>query len=355
LGTLLLPAISSSAGPQRRLANTRSQLSRVRRQLEADQSAAGTLRGRIEVLERNINDLQIELNRLESQIAAIKSDVNDAQTRVRATEADIHQIQERATQEAAALYKAGSTNVLDVLLSSKSLAELDTRVEMLGAAAEQNTTTLIRYGRLKVGLEEQYRQLFAKQTELADREADRKKLFADMSSEKTELSRDYAQTLFKVHDEKDREQGLEADSRELEKLIQAAQAKRAVENLGESAQGFIWPLNGPITSPYGPRWGSFHTGVDIGGVTGQPIVASKAGKVIMASYYGGYGNAIIIDHGGGMSTLYGHMSGFAVSGGSVDQGEVIGYVGCTGHCTGPHLHFEVRVNGSPVDPMPYLP
>jgi murein DD-endopeptidase MepM/ murein hydrolase activator NlpD len=99
-----------------------------------------------------------------------------------------------------------------------------------------------------------------------------------------------------------------------------------------------------------------HTGIDIDGYSGQPIVAAKDGVVVLAEYYSGYGNAVVIDHGGGYATPYGHMSRFAVRNGqSVEQGEIIGYVGCTGSCTGDHLHFEVRINGDPVDPMPYLP
>jgi murein DD-endopeptidase MepM/ murein hydrolase activator NlpD len=99
-----------------------------------------------------------------------------------------------------------------------------------------------------------------------------------------------------------------------------------------------------------------HSGIDIDGVTGQPIVAVKAGRVILSSYYSGYGNAVVVDHGGGVTTLYGHMSEFDVSKGSfVEQGQVLGKVGCTGSCTGDHLHFEVRISGDPVDPMPYLP
>ncbi len=126
--------------------------------------------------------------------------------------------------------------------------------------------------------------------------------------------------------------------------------------LGTSSAGYIWPLNGAVTSYYGPRWGSMHTGIDIDGVTGQPVVASKAGSVIMAGSYSGYGNAVIVDHGGGYQTLYAHLSSFAVSSGqSVGQGQTVGAVGCTGSCTGDHLHFEVRVNGSPTDPMQYLP
>jgi virulence factor Mce-like protein len=129
-----------------------------------------------------------------------------------------------------------------------------------------------------------------------------------------------------------------------------------LDGLPVSEEGFIWPLDGPITSPYGLRWGRMHTGIDIDGVTGEPVVASAEGTVVLASYYSGYGNAVIIDHGNGFSTLYGHLSSIDVDAGDeVEQGQVVGAVGCTGNCTGDHLHFEIRINGTPVDPLPYLP
>ena len=122
-----------------------------------------------------------------------------------------------------------------------------------------------------------------------------------------------------------------------------------------SSSGFIWPVNGPITSPFGWRWGRMHEGIDIGAGYGTPIHAAAAGTVVWCGWMSGYGNLVAIDHGGGISTAYGHQSSIAVGcGQSVGQGDVIGYVGCTGHCFGPHLHFEVRVNGTPVDPLRYL-
>jgi murein DD-endopeptidase MepM/ murein hydrolase activator NlpD len=110
-----------------------------------------------------------------------------------------------------------------------------------------------------------------------------------------------------------------------------------------------------VTSPFGPRWGSFHQGIDIGVPSGTPIAAAAAGTVIYCGWESGYGNLVVIDHGGSLATAYGHQSSIAVSCGQhVEQGQTIGYVGCTGHCFGPHLHFEVRINGSPVDPLGYL-
>jgi len=122
------------------------------------------------------------------------------------------------------------------------------------------------------------------------------------------------------------------------------------------ASGFVWPVGGVLTSPYGPRWGSFHAGIDIGAPGGTPIVAAAAGGVISAGWLGAYGNLVVIDHGGGVATAYAHQSRIAVADGQrVGRGEVVGYVGSTGVSTGDHLHFEVRVGGSTRDPVGYLP
>jgi len=123
-----------------------------------------------------------------------------------------------------------------------------------------------------------------------------------------------------------------------------------------SGSGLAWPLRGPLTSPFGYRWGRLHAGIDIGAGTGTPIRAAKDGTVVFAGVMSGYGNVVIIEHGGGLSTLYAHQSRLGTNdGASVAQGQVIGFVGSTGHSTGPHLHFETRVGGSPQNPMRFLP
>jgi murein DD-endopeptidase MepM/ murein hydrolase activator NlpD len=125
---------------------------------------------------------------------------------------------------------------------------------------------------------------------------------------------------------------------------------------GISAAGFIWPVDGVITSGYGPRWGRMHTGIDIAARGGTPIVAAKEGEVIYADWLGGYGQLVAVDHGDSVVTLYAHQSRMAVSEGQeVTQGQVVGYVGTTGHSTGNHLHFEVRIDAEPRNPRPYLP
>ncbi len=165
---------------------------------------------------------------------------------------------------------------------------------------------------------------------------------------------------------------LEAEESELSQLL-AARASRALvpppdppsrpgaapsapPGGGVSSSGFVWPVNGRLTSPFGPRWGRMHQGQDIGAPTGTPIKAAKAGQVIKAGGGGGYGNLTLVDHGGGTVTAYAHQSRFAVGEGvQVQTGQVIGFVGSTGNSTGPHLHFEVRVNGTQRNPRPYLP
>jgi murein DD-endopeptidase MepM/ murein hydrolase activator NlpD len=120
----------------------------------------------------------------------------------------------------------------------------------------------------------------------------------------------------------------------------------------------IWPVNGPITSPFCERraWEACHPGIDIGVPAGTPIRAADGGRVVIAGWVGGYGNYTCIQHTASLSTCYGHQSAILVHVGQVvAQGQLIGLVGSTGASTGPHLHFEVRINGVPVDPLPYLP
>ena len=149
---------------------------------------------------------------------------------------------------------------------------------------------------------------------------------------------------------------LQAASESLAARIRAAQSQPTPgTDQTPSTAGLIWPVQGPVTSPFGWRWGRMHEGIDIGVPYGTPIHAAASGTIIYCGWESGYGNLTVIDHGNGLATAYGHQSSIAVScGQQVTQGELIGYVGSTGHSTGPHLHFEVRVNGNPVDPMGYL-
>ncbi len=179
----------------------------------------------------------------------------------------------------------------------------------------------------------------------------------DLSAYKSKKITDLSQLTAAEQAEAGEIDALQAASDAIGARIRAAQAQHGSSGATStpSAAGLVWPVSGPITSPYGWRWGRMHQGIDIGASTGTPIHAAAAGTVIYCGWEQGYGNFVVIDHGGNLATAYGHQSAIAVAcGQTVAQGQVIGYVGCTGHCTGPHLHFEVRINGNPVDPMGYL-
>ena len=356
LCTLLIPAVSSPAGVRDRLQQIEAEREALDAKIEAGEAEAGTLKERIDGLNEELTILQMAINKLDKQIEEISARVRTAQAAIDATQADIDRVEGVATRQAVELYKAGATDAIEALLNSESLAELDARAELLGAAAQENTGALVRYGRLQVEIKAQHRELFQIKEELGEQLKSRSIAKAKLDRTKSRLNEDLAALNVKLRAQRNKEGDLMDESDRIRGNLAAIAARHAVLARGTSASGYIWPVNGSVTSPYGYRWGRQHTGIDIDGYTGQPIVASKEGTVVLAEYYSGYGQAVVIDHGGGYATLYAHMSRFATSNGAhVDQGEIIGYVGCTGSCTGDHLHFEVRVNGNPVDPMQYLP
>ncbi|MGH8959109.1 MAG: M23 family metallopeptidase, partial [Acidimicrobiia bacterium] len=181
-------------------------------------------------------------------------------------------------------------------------------------------------------------------------------LLADAEAQAAEVERLLASIRNEIAAAEEHKEGLEADAAALQREIERLASKE-----GTAPTGLSWPLNARVDSPFGyrvhPILGvrKLHTGIDLSAASGTPIVAAATGRVILAETYGGYGRAVVIDHGGGITTLYAHQSKMAVSvGETIDRGQVVGYVGCSGSCTGPHLHFEVRKNGVPVDPLGYL-
>jgi len=182
--------------------------------------------------------------------------------------------------------------------------------------------------------------LVVRQNALAAARSNQRSLLASVRSARQKDEEDLAQ--------------MQAASAVIAAKIRAHQSSSGSSGDGTSSNGLIWPVNGPITSGFGWRWGRMHEGIDIGVPCGTPIHAAASGTVIYSGWMDGYGNFVVIDHGNGLATAYGHQSAIYVSGGSVSQGQSIGAVGSTGNSTGCHLHFEVRVNGNPVDPLGYL-
>jgi murein DD-endopeptidase MepM/ murein hydrolase activator NlpD len=269
------------------------------------------------------------------------------------------------------VYEEGDVDSVDVILAAKSLSDLIDGldyVNQIGAADERIATSVgaakgaargarQRTAKLRRIVAAETRAVRARTEQVrAVRDeliASRGALVTARSTKRVSLENVRASEREAVGEA----ESLEQVSAALGAQIQTAQAASSYSPPAStpSASGFIWPVNGPVVSPFGMRWGRMHTGIDIGVSDGTPIQAAASGRVIYAGWMGGYGNLVFIDHGRGLSTGYAHQSSIGVSNGeSVTQGQVIGYVGCTGHCFGPHLHFEVRVNGSPVDPLGYL-
>jgi murein DD-endopeptidase MepM/ murein hydrolase activator NlpD len=281
-----------------------------------------------------------------------------------------------------AIYKQEDPSTIDLLITAKSFDDVLDQLDYLGAIANQDKKVAsavatakhqVKVARAKTktvrtGVANEARAINARVQQAAilrgELLASQNKLAGARSSKSHALVATKAQISAEVGESK----ALASASADLAARIQAAQAADRSSSGGDGTtdtssgspitaptSGFIWPVSGPITSPFGMRWGSLHPGIDIGVPTGTPIHAAAAGTVIYCGWMSGYGNLVMIDHGGNLATLYGHQSRIAATcGEQVSQGQVIGYSGCTGFCTGPHVHFEVRVNGSPVDPLGYL-
>jgi murein DD-endopeptidase MepM/ murein hydrolase activator NlpD len=270
------------------------------------------------------------------------------------------------------IYEGGEPSSLDVLLSAKTFTDLISQADYVNAIVAQDKHIAGQVGTAKQRVRRQreqtkrFRALAAAETRtialragqvraLRDELLASENRLAAARSSKRESLRNVAESKKEYLHEA---AGLAQASATLASQIQSAQSSNSYAPPGDttpSASGFIWPVNGPVTSGFGMRWGRMHEGIDIGVPAGTSIHAAASGRVVYSGWMGGYGNLVAIDHGRGLSTAYGHQSSTAVGNGQiVTQGQVIGYVGCTGHCFGDHLHFEVRINGSAVDPLGYL-
>jgi murein DD-endopeptidase MepM/ murein hydrolase activator NlpD len=339
-----------------RVAAAQAALSAAITAFEQAQALVDETSARVRGTELAIVDLNTQLGRLETDLARTELDMSNTEARLEEQAVALYMEassvpafrlfrQDDVSQAAVALVYVGETFAADVDVFA-AFALLEREVDRLRVGVSdrkaQTETELVLLEEQKLHLES---QRDAASSALAAAQAEASEVQALLDS----IRRDIAA----AEQHKD---GLEADAERLEAEIAALQSSD-----GEAPGVLSWPLNGAVTSPFGyrvhPILGvrKLHTGIDIDGSTGQPITAAADGEVILAETYSGYGRAVVIDHGGGMATLYAHQSRIAVSvGQSVARGEVIGYVGCSGSCTGPHLHFEVRLDGVPVDPLQYL-
>jgi len=264
------------------------------------------------------------------------------------------------------IYETRDPTLVDVILESSSFQDALDRLHYLDAIARQDKriSSLVASARDDVHVaREQTKKIrtrvHAETQVISVRTQQQRDVQSQLLASRSSLSGKRGQQKSQLASTREQEKVLISEANALaaeDARIrgQLAAAQGATDST-PSSSGLIWPVNGPVTSPFGYRWGRLHAGIDIGVPYGTPIHAAAAGTVVLAGWTGGYGNYTCIDHGGGLATCYAHQSSFAVStGAQVSQGQVIGYVGSTGHSFGAHLHFEVRINGNPVDPLGYL-
>ncbi len=363
------------AAVQAKIAQTRVRESQLNARI-------GGLNSQLAALETRVGDIASRMSALQADLAIRhrRLDVLDALYRVQVNRAaDLQHayklVVARLNKLLVSIYESPQPGVLDLVLQAKSFNDLLDEISYLGLLSKQDEGIAQQVTSAKHRVAVQHRQT----TKLRRRVSDETNLINARLEQAAVIHNELLTSRAKVSKAKNgqsiallvaraqeqaaiKESGaIQAASAQIEAKIQAAQGPTSSAGSDgtaatPSAAGLIWPVHGPITSPFGPRWGGFHPGIDIGVPTGTPIEAAAAGTVIYCGWESGYGNLVVIDHHNGLATAYAHQSRIAVScNQDVAQGQVIGYVGCTGFCTGPHLHFEVRVNGSPVDPLGYLP
>ena len=372
-----LPLISTGQSPE----SLQRQIERKRDQIEWRKGRERVLTSEISAFTRRISGLQADITTLQTRQVSLESDLAAKRAELARIQEDLRRERlhlarlKRRLAEARVelanrlveLYKQDAPDVVTVVLEADGFADLLERTEFMQrtsaqdariisrvrAAKAESIATAERLDRLERRAEEVARAIEAEVVQVAAVKGElveRRDSYAAARAGKSEL---LAGTRADRHALEEHVESLE---REQAAVLARLQGTSAVAGpVRQGSGGLIWPANGSISSPFGMRWGRLHAGVDIPLPEGTPLRAAASGSVAIAGWVGGYGNYTCIQHSGALSTCYGHQSSIGVSvGQSVSQGQVIGNSGNTGNSTGPHLHFEVRINGSPVDPLGYL-
>jgi murein DD-endopeptidase MepM/ murein hydrolase activator NlpD len=361
---VVLLVVVASVLPARALADPSDDATTKKAQLAAQIDAMKVSDVQLESAVKQL-DAGVEVQSSETDAAKQAADAagtaaDAARARLAATEQRMANLRVRAAAAAIQAYVHPASDAFMEIIKSRDLAEAARRQTLMAQVASTDRDVL---GQLRAVRQDQQAEQ-ANLLVLRDQAEERRKAAADQLAALQKL-RDDQSRLKSALDERIAEfqnevAALSREESNISGLIKARELSGAsVDGTpvpAKSSSGLIWPVDGPISSPFGYRWGALHAGIDIDSGAGVAIQAAKSGTVIMAGWNGGYGNCTIIDHGGGFTTLYGHQSQILVSEGQVvKQGQVIGYTGATGNVTGPHLHFETRVGGTPENPLNYLP
>ena len=349
------------------LEEKQQQLNSVQQQIEAQQRKAELARRKEQTIAEQLRAIQQELDTAEDEYEAVNDQLENTEQHIKANVELSNRLTKKLEVQTKTLhrrirdiYKNGQVNYLDVLLGAKDFNDFVGRMDILkkilaydnaliqGTKADRETLRKakeqLEADRAKIV--ELRKLAAAKREQVAERRQERRGVLNAATYERETAERAYRELI--------------ETSRQIEQMIKRIQSGE--KNIGGSTGTMTWPAEGEITSPFGwrvhPIFGTqrLHTGIDIGADYGDAIRAADGGVVIHADWMGGYGNAVIIDHGNGISTLYAHNSQLLVDEGqTVAKGQTVARCGSTGYSTGPHLHFEVRQNGSPVNPLNYLP
>lgn len=373
-------ATNSSHDLEHQADDARSRAADARLQEQALAGDIAAQSDRIDVLEADIGSLQGEVAELERQLDRSKARLRALDARLtektrilkRARE-QLELAQVRLSRRLVEIYTTDVPDGLSVALGAQSLNELIDVLEVQSRVVDSDARIVEQVDDLRTRTVREraqtarLRQRQASETARVARHTDeRRSAVASLVARRDSVaemrdSRERALASVQV-DRREWEaqaDALEAQSRAVAAVITAspppADPAPEVRASAPSSTGYVWPVRGAVVSPYGQRWGRLHAGIDIAAPAGTPIVAAASGRVIYAGSMSGYGLLVVVQHAGGVATAYAHNSSNAVSvGQSVGQGQTIASVGCTGSCFGDHVHFEVRVGGSPVDPMSYL-
>jgi murein DD-endopeptidase MepM/ murein hydrolase activator NlpD len=368
---LAAPAAGDNSGKlsalQARIAAARAKEARLTTQISDVTAKIRSLEGkvvdvsqRLSTLERDLALHQERLDRL-NELFTFETDRLNFLRRQYAT--SLHELNLRMID----IYQTRDPTLVEVILESSSFQDVLDQINYLEAIAKQDKRIAAQVGTAR----DEVHVARERTKKIRARVHSETQVVAVRTQQQRNVKNELLASKGSLSSKRSKQKGALAATRKQEKEFiaeanalaaadarvrgQLATAQAAGGDTTPSSSGLIWPVGGPITSPFGYRWGRLHAGIDIGAGYGTPIRAAAGGTVVIAAWNGGYGNYTCIDHGGGMATCYAHQASFATSAGAqVGQGQVIGYVGNTGHSFGAHLHFEVRINGNPVDPLGYL-
>ncbi len=372
---LVLPLPGLSAPISSRIEQKRQQIERHKAKegvlsttIEHFDTRIEAVQGQISATERRLHQVQTSLDQQKEKLLRVRNQLEAARDRLERLRSRLATARKVLAQRLVEIYKADTPDALTVILQSDGFGDLLERAEFLKRISDQDRQITDAVRGLRDQAHHQAVQLadLEQQEQLAAerilRERDQvASVENQLVGARDQLASARADKRGALAGVRSSRVALEGDLAALEK--EQARVQAALQGAGQTFDGpikhgsgaLIWPVSGPVVSPFGMRWGRLHAGIDIAVPSGTAIHAAAAGRVVLMGWVGGYGNYTCVQHTSSMSTCYAHQSSFATSNGaSVSQGQVIGYSDCTGHCFGPHLHFEVRINGAPVDPMGYL-